>query len=710
MNNRFIKYSFLISLIILCHIEGFCTVITGGTMLYLDVSSAWSGYTSFSAEFSVNGNSSTSVVQMSQVPNEAYVWEVTAPIGVWDYVTFRCHNNGINQIEKQTDRLEWCGSYTLFRVLCEEGGECSQSAEGGLWLNFLPMPVGQPTTADSIAVSEVCVEENDTLQINPFTEDEFVNLQWFDYHNGTWSRIPTRDARTTVILPDLNNDTVYYYFEGVRLVNNLVPNPDFEQGNTGFVSDYPYVAPTTNSLGPEGVYTITDDIGKVHSMHPLGGYDHTYGNSTGHSMAFNGGPDPTKRVWSVSIDNIKPNTNYVFSAWVMAWASGNLAQLQFSVNGEVLGGVVSPSGGEYVWTQLYTYWNSGNATNATITLLNFQTAGGGNDFAIDDVFFSEVEEYSCLHKVCVKHCNECSVRFSKIEQTNIDCENGTYTLQGEVHFENPMGELSIAVDDTTLLIFTNPVSPLLFRFENLYVDYESEKTHSISAAFSEDNICSDNLNFTAPICQEPCPTPKDSFEYISVCDTLLPFLWHGQDITEEKMYYDTLHNNQMCDSILFQLQFSIEKCTPPEPPEPPIEPVTCIAGLIYAKWTNVLFCDNSSNLYVGYQWYNNGAIIEGQTKQYLYIPEGLSGMFSVKLSLKDGSTEWACPLDYSEIPRSADIPYNKTSKIRLYDSRGRLVYTGSMENINAIYNELPHGIYIIFTETDNIIQTNKLAL
>lgn len=707
MGNRYFKYIFLICIAVLFPMQGFCTAISGGTILYLDVSSVWSNYTAFSAEFFQKENNNSSVVQMSPVPNDPYVWEVTAPAGVWDYVTFRCHNNGINQIEKQTDRLEWCGSYPLFRVLCENGGRCNESTEGGLWLNFLPMPVGKPTTADSISISEVCVEETSTLQINPFEKDEFVNLQWFDYHNGTWSRIPTRDARLTVNLHDLKNDTVYYYFKGVRLVNNLVPNPDFEQGNTGFVSDYSYIAPTTtDALFPTGLYTITDDIGKVHSMHPLGGYDHTYGDARGHCMAFNGGNDPSKRVWSVTIDNIKPNTTYVFSAWVMAWASGNLAKLQFSVNGEVLGGVVSPSGGEYVWTQLYTYWNSGNATNATITLLNFQTAGGGNDFAIDDVFFSEVEEYSCLHKVCVKHCNECSVRFSEIEKTNIDCESGTYTLQGEVHFDNPDGDLYIVLDDNNRLTFTDPISPLQFLFENLPIDYKNEKTHSISVAFSGDNTCSDNLNFTAPVCQKPCPTPKDSFEYISMCDTLLPFLWHGQKITEEKMYYDTLHNN-LCDSVIFQLQFSIETCTPTEPPT---EPETCISGLIYTKWTNVLFCDNSSRKYVGYQWYNNGAIIEGQTKQYLYIPEGLSGMFSVKLSLKDGSTEWACPLDYSEIPRSADIPYDKISKIRLYDSRGRLIYNGSMENINAIYNELPHGIYIIFTETDNIIQTNKLAL
>lgn len=707
MTNKYTKYILLFIVIIFCSVKGLCTTISGGTILYLDVSLAWSNYISFSAEFTQKESDNSNVVQMTKVPDDTYVWEVTAPSGVWDYVSFRCHNSGNNQIKEQTNRLEWCGSYPLFHILCEEGGGCSQSEDGGFWLNFLPMPIGAPTSADSVAVSEVCLEEIGTLQINPFTQDEFVNLQWFDYHNGTWSRIVSRDARMTVNLPDLRNDTVYYLFKGVRLVNNLVPNPDFEQGNTGFVSDYTYVAPTIDALFLTGLYTITDDIGKVHSMHPLGGYDHTYGDGRGHSMAFNGGNDPSKRVWTITIDNITPNTTYVFSAWVMAWADGNLAQLQFSVNGEVLGGVVSPSGGEYMWTQLYTYWNSGNATNATITLLDFQTAGGGNDFAIDDIFFSEVEEYSCLHKVCVKHCDECSVSISHIENVEVDCENGTYALQGEVRFDNPEGDLSIVVDNNAPLIFNNPTSPLQFKVDNLPVDYESGNTHSIAVSFSSDNTCSDNRIFTVPICPKPCPTPKDSAEYITLCDTLLPFLWHRQSLIGERIYYDTLHNAQMCDSIRFELHLSIKTCVPPEPP---IEPTACIPDMIYAKWTNVLFCDNSSQKYVGYQWYNNDMLIEGERKQYLYIPDGLSGTFSVQLTMDDGTTEWACPLDYSEIPRSADIPYDQQSRVHVCDTNGRQLYTGFGDNLIGIRSRLPHGIYIVYIQTENETQVSKWIL
>lgn len=616
MYNRYTKYLFLVLAIVLLPAKGFCTKISGGTTLYLDVSAIWQNGTSFSAEFKQKGNNSTTTVPMSKVSNETYVWQVTAPTGTWDYIIFHCHSTGTSQ-DKQSYQIEWCGTYPLFYITAEDNGQSFPSSEGGLWLNYLPIPNILPSDVDSIVISNVCIDETGTLQLEPFTNDEFINYQWLEYHNGSWSRILSRDARTTVNLPFLQHDTVYYYFKGVRLFNNMIPNPDFEQGNTDFTSDYTYVSPDYNALFPAGLYTIADDIGKVHSMHPLGGYDHTHGDGNGHLMGVNGGPDPSKRVWFVTLNNIKQNTDYVFSAWVMDWGKSSFAELQFSINGEVQGGIVSPSGGEYVWTQLYTYWNSGNATSAEITLLDLQTAGGGNDFAIDDIFFGEVAEYSCLHKVCVR-----------------DCSN-------------------------------------------------------------------------------PCPSPKDSTEQVTLCDTLLPYQWYGRNLTADGLYYDTLRNAQLCDSIRFTLQLSVITCEqpePPEPPEPPIDSTTCAPDVIYAKWTNVLFCDNSADKYVGYQWYNNDTLLEGEEKQYLYLPEGMSGTFSVRLTLTDGSHEWACAVDYAQIPRSADIPYDQTTKVRVCDTNGRVFYTGVWADIPYIRASLPHGIYIVFLQTNDVVQVNKWIL
>src|ERR1700759_2970818 len=49
--------------------------------------------------------------------------------------------------------------------------------------------------------------------------------------------------------------------------NNLIANGDFSLGNNGdFTSGYTYVAPTANSMYPEGLYTIASDPYSVHNL------------------------------------------------------------------------------------------------------------------------------------------------------------------------------------------------------------------------------------------------------------------------------------------------------------------------------------------------------------------------------------------------------------------------------------------------------------
>ena len=43
-----------------------------------------------------------------------------------------------------------------------------------------------------------------------------------------------------------------------------------------------------------------------------------------------------------------------------------------------------------VWEQFYELWYSDNATTATITILNQNTNGDGNDFGLDDISFREL--------------------------------------------------------------------------------------------------------------------------------------------------------------------------------------------------------------------------------------------------------------------------------------------------------------------------------
>jgi len=87
-------------------------------------------------------------------------------------------------------------------------------------------------------------------------------------------------------------------------------------------------------------------------------------------MIVNGATIPNQSVWCQTV-SVVPDTDSI---------------LQFSINGELLGMPFTPAGGAGVcdWEEFNEVWNSGTNTTALICLLNQNTFGEGNDFALDD--------------------------------------------------------------------------------------------------------------------------------------------------------------------------------------------------------------------------------------------------------------------------------------------------------------------------------------
>jgi gliding motility-associated-like protein len=163
--------------------------------------------------------------------------------------------------------------------------------------------------------------------------------------------------------------------------NNLIDNGDFENGNSGFTSDYTY---NPGDLVPEGVYDVIDNPQNDHpGFSPCD--DHTSGN--GNMLAVNGAGSPNQNVWCQTV-NVLPNTQYVFSAWVATLVASSPALLQFNINGSPLGPIFNAPGSVCNWQNFFQIWNSGSNTTATICIVNQNTALGGNDFALDDIFFN----------------------------------------------------------------------------------------------------------------------------------------------------------------------------------------------------------------------------------------------------------------------------------------------------------------------------------
>jgi hypothetical protein len=176
------------------------------------------------------------------------------------------------------------------------------------------------------------------------------------------------------------------------LTDNLVVNGDFEQGNTGFTTEYTLA--TVNGpwglLSFESTYVIGSDANDYHSF--FAGYDHT-NPPFGDYMIVNGSSVANTEVWCQTI-TVVPEQWYSFSAWVRNVDTNPdnsiYASLQFLVNGIPLAPVFDASG---YWQNFAEDWYSGSETTIEICLINQQTNAGGNDFGVDDISFTTCMAY-----------------------------------------------------------------------------------------------------------------------------------------------------------------------------------------------------------------------------------------------------------------------------------------------------------------------------
>ncbi len=180
-----------------------------------------------------------------------------------------------------------------------------------------------------------------------------------------------------------------YWVKVGKLGNNVIVNGDFEQGNTGFATDYtPGTGGSYGLLSNEGTYAISSSPSSVHNNFVFCN-DHTPAPGT-QMLIVNGSNTPNTSVWCQTV-TVQPNTDYQFATWASsALFNTNVAILQFSINGTSIGSTFSPSTSGCSWSQYFQVWNSGSNTSATICIINQNTGTDGNDFMIDDISFKPV--------------------------------------------------------------------------------------------------------------------------------------------------------------------------------------------------------------------------------------------------------------------------------------------------------------------------------
>ncbi|GAA4347947.1 hypothetical protein GCM10023185_03380 [Hymenobacter saemangeumensis] len=167
---------------------------------------------------------------------------------------------------------------------------------------------------------------------------------------------------------------------GIGHAQNLLTNPDFSAGNSGFASAYTYVLPTGSSQA--GQSTIGPDSRAFNMGFPASYGDHTTG--TGNYLIADGSTQGAV-VWEQTVTGLTPNRDYTFSFWLLNAIAANKAQLQLSVNGTDAGpAFTNPSDGGQ-WQLNTVTLNTGSAGTLVLRLRNLTLASGGNDFGLDDL-------------------------------------------------------------------------------------------------------------------------------------------------------------------------------------------------------------------------------------------------------------------------------------------------------------------------------------
>lgn len=236
--------------------------------------------------------------------------------------------------------------------------------------------------ADAGADVLVCFEDN-TVSLNGSVFGAGV----LGYSWSPSTGLSDPNSLTPTVFLDGTPRTYTLTSQGFDPANNEIINGDFNLGNTGFSSDYDLgTGGAFGLLSAEGQYAISNNAGNTHTNFAACN-DHTGG---GNMMVVNGSSVAGDEVWCQTI-TVTPGTDYAFSAWVTSVISSNPARLQFSINGALIGSTFAVSSATCSWQEFNELWTATNSS-AEICITNQNTAGSGNDFALDDLFFGEVCE------------------------------------------------------------------------------------------------------------------------------------------------------------------------------------------------------------------------------------------------------------------------------------------------------------------------------
>lgn len=519
---------------------------------------------------------------------------------------------------------------------------------------------GCNTIPDTIMLSVFKAEKNTGISI---CKGNSTTLTASGYDPYVWAPGGSTSKGITVNPLEDTQYTVINYKQG----QSLLQNGNFETGNTKFSSDYSFTSTAGSAIGkytvgltPQAINPAFDAIN-----------DHTSGS--GKQLVVNCDATAGAKIWTKTID-VSQLTNYVLSAWfVNAAAAGTPAKLQYSINGTLIGSMITPTG---QWSKSETTWSSGAKTSATISIVSTSTAGAG--VGIDDISFAPLFAVKDTFAVAVADSLHPVISGDVIVNQEAYICHGASNLNVNGVYDSYQWfnrttnqQIQGATNKTITLTVPGNYSVRVTEGDCKGTGYITVKK-SDPAEFTLNaipQICSGEPNFSIVY----TPTKGDVGSYkvafdsntkiAGFKDTLRTVTGNLFDIelptnVRPDIYHAilTAYEKNCADSTLLPIEFKVKYKS-----DVLTQRWNDVIGVKNSKFngdtTNTIY--NGGYTFTAYQWYKNGEILAGETKSYLY--QGGNNMqldstasYSVLLTRNDGVSILTC--DFSpKLFTDADI-------------------------------------------------------
>lgn len=288
--------------------------------------------------------------------------------GVPPYVTYTL--SGTSSATNSTGVFNNLAPGTYSVSVLDSGG--TQVSQNGIQIVD---PANISITASS---TSICVGEIVTLTANGASA-----YTWSSTPNDTG--ITNINAISQTVQPSV--PTTYSISASTSSTTNLITNGDFSSGNTGFTTNYQFLA-TAPTGGLQNAYgVVTNPQAWFNAFSNCG--DHTTG--TGRMLVADGATTPNSIVWRQTVPVVN-NRVYNFGFWIQSVVTNNPANIEVFINGVSVGFRLAPTDVNCAspnrWVQFTHTWNSLSSNSADIVLYNRNINLVGNDFAIDDITFT----------------------------------------------------------------------------------------------------------------------------------------------------------------------------------------------------------------------------------------------------------------------------------------------------------------------------------